>query len=166
MWIRTETHDDHAAIRELLGEAFAESDGKGRIEQRIVDELRRDGELSLCLVADIDGRIAGVAVFSPVAIEGANAWYGLGPVAVAPRDQGNGVGTALIRAGLAELGDRGAAGCVVLGEPAYYARFGFRNDGELRYADAPPEYFLSLPFKDDGAKGDVRYHPSFSAASH
>ena len=162
MWIRTETQDDHAAIRELLGEAFAESDGNGRIEQRIVDALREDGELSLCLVADIDGRIAGVAVFSPVAIDGARSWYGLGPVAVAPQDQGNGVGTALIRVGLAELAELGAAGCVVLGEPAYYARFGFRNDGELRYADAPAQYFQSLAFADDGAKGDVRYHASFS----
>ncbi|MFE0502501.1 GNAT family N-acetyltransferase [Lysobacter soli] len=166
MWIRTETQDDHAAIRALLGEAFAESDGKGRIEQRIVDALREDGELSLCLVADIDGRIAGVAVFSPVAIDGAQSWYGLGPVAVAPRDQGHGVGTALIRAGLAELADRGAAGCVVLGEPAYYARFGFNNDGELHYADAPPQYFQSLAFNDDAPKGEVRYHNSFSAASH
>lgn len=162
MWIRTETQDDHAAIRALLGEAFADSDGKGRIEQRIVDALREDGELSLCLVADIDGRIAGVAVFSPVAIEGAKSWYGLGPVAVATRDQGHGVGTALIRAGLAEIADQGAAGCVVLGEPDYYHRFGFRNDGELRYADAPPQYFQSLAFGDASASGDVRYHRSFS----
>ena len=109
MWIRTETQDDHPAIRALLGEAFADADGNGSIEQRIVEALRDDGELSLCLVADIDGRIAGVAVFSPVAIQGAKSWYGLGPVAVAPRDQGHGVGTALIRAGLAEIADQGAA---------------------------------------------------------
>ena len=166
MWIRTETQDDHAAIRELLGEAFAESDGNGRIEQRIVDALREDGDLSLCLVADIDGRIAGVAVFSPVAIDGAKDWYGLGPVAVAPGDQGHGVGSALISAGLAEIAERGAAGCVVLGEPDYYGRFGFRNDGELRYADAPPQYFQSLTFGDDAPKGEVRYHPSFSDTSH
>ncbi|MBU8977673.1 MULTISPECIES: N-acetyltransferase [unclassified Lysobacter] len=164
MWIRTETQDDHAAIRDLLGTAFAEVPGNGRVEQRIVDTLREDGELSLCLVADIDGRLAGVAVFSPVAIEGAKSWYGLGPVAVAPRDQGHGVGTALIRAGLAELAEQGAAGCVVLGEPAYYARFGFLNDGELHYADAPPQYFQSLAFGDATAKGAVRYHRSFSDA--
>ena len=70
--------------------------------------------------------------------------------------------TALIRAGLAEIADQGAAGCVVLGDPGYYQRFGFRNDGELRYADAPPQYFQSLAFYDAGAKGDVRYHRSFS----
>jgi len=163
MWIRTETQDDHPAIRKLLGDAFADADGNGRVEQRIVEALRDDGELSLCLVADIDGRIAGVAVFSPVAIQDAKSWYGLGPVAVAPRDQGHGVGTALIRAGLAEIADQGAAGCVVLGEPDYYQRFGFRNDGELRYADAPPQYFQSLAFGDADAKGDVRYHHSFSA---
>ena len=165
MWIRTETLDDHAAIRDLLGAAFADAPGAGRVEQRIVDALREDDQLTLSLVADIDGRIAGCAVFSPVAIEGAKAWYGLGPVAVDPRDLGHGVGTALIRAGLAELADQGAAGCVVLGEPAYYARFGFLNDGELHYADAPPQYFQSLAFNDAAtAKGAVRYHRSFSDA--
>lgn len=165
MWIRTETQADHAAIRDLLAAAFANGPGAGRMEQRIVDALRDDGELTLNLVADIDGRIAGCVVFSPVAIKGAKSWYGLGPVAVAPRDQRHGVGSALIRAGLAELADRGAAGCVVLGEPEYYARFGFRADGELRYADVLPQYFQSLAFNDAAPpKGEVRYHASFSEA--
>jgi putative acetyltransferase len=163
MWIRTETQDDHAAIRDLLRAAFADAPGAGSVEQRIVDALRDDDALTLSLVADIDGRIAGVAVFSPVAIEdGASDWYGLGPVAVMPRDQRHGVGGALIRAGLAELAERGAAGCVVLGEPEYYGRFGFRAQPQLRYADVPAQYFQALSFADALPQGEVRYHASFA----
>lgn len=165
MWIRTETQDDHAAIGELLRTAFADGPGAGTVEQRIVDALRGDEALSLSLVADIDGRIAGVVVFSPVSVEdGAANWYGLGPVAVAPQDQRHGVGGALIRAGLAELAERGAAGCVVLGEPDYYGRFGFRADPRLRYADVPPQYFQALSFADAMPRGEVRYHASFAQA--
>lgn len=166
MWIRTESQDDHAAIHDLLAAAFADVPGNGRVEQRIVDALRRDDALTLSLVADIDGRIAGVAVFSPVSIaDGAPRWYGLGPVAVMPRDQRHGVGGALIRAGLAELADTGAAGCVVLGEPDYYGRFGFRADPRLRYADVPAPYFQALAFGDAMPQGEVHYHASFSEAA-
>ncbi|MDI9237615.1 N-acetyltransferase [Lysobacter sp. LF1] len=164
MWIRTESQDDHAAIHDLLAAAFADVPGHGRVEQRIVDALRSDEALALSLVADIDGRIAGVAVFSPVTIAGVERWYGLGPVAVSPQDQRHGVGGALIRAGLAELADTGAAGCVVLGEPAYYDRFGFRAHPGLRYADVPPPYFQALAFDDVIPQGEVQYHASFSAA--
>ncbi len=165
MWIRTETRDDHAAIRELLRAAFADAPGAGRVEERIVDALREDDALTLSLVADIDGRIAGVAVFSPVSIEdGAAHWHGLGPVAVMPRDQRHGVGGALIRAGLAELAERGAAGCVVLGEPDYYGRFGFLADARLHYADVPAQYFQALAFGDGALpQGEVRYHASFAS---
>lgn len=163
MWIRTETRDDHAAIDELLAAAFADMPGGGQVERRIASALRDDEAMSLCLVADIDGRIAGCAMFSPVSIgDGATDWYGLGPVAVSPQDQRHGVGSALIRAGLAELADRGAAGCVVLGEPEYYGRFGFRNEPSLRYSDAPAQYFQALAFKDGPADGEVRYHRSFA----
>ena len=130
-----------------------------------LESVKFDGELLYAKSTKQTVAIVVSDVFA-VAIDGAKDWYGLGPVAVAPRDQGHGVGSALIRAGLAELAERGAAGCVVLGEPDYYGRFGFRNDGELRYADAPPQYFQSLPFGDDAPKGEVRYHPSFSDTSH
>ncbi|MFC3814685.1 GNAT family N-acetyltransferase [Lysobacter sp. GCM10012299] len=164
MWIRTETLADHAAIGQVIAAAFADQPGSGRTEQRIVDALRADGALSLSLVADIDGRVAGHVAFSPVRVgDGTERWYGLGPVSVAPRDQRNGVGGALIRAGLSELAERGALGCVVLGEPAYYQRFGFRNVPGLRFGDVPAEYFQALAFGDGVATGEVTYHASFTA---
>ena len=150
----------------MIAAAFADQPGSGRTEQRIVEALRVDGALSLSLVADVDGRIAGHVAFSPVRVgDGTERWYGLGPVSVAPRDQRNGVGGALIRAGLSELAERGALGCVVLGEPAYYRRFGFRHSPGLRFGDVPAEYFQALAFGDGVAAGEVTYHASFTAAT-
>jgi putative acetyltransferase len=165
MWIRTETQSDHAAIDEVIGAAFAEMPGGGQVERSIVDALRRDGALTLSLVADIDGRVAGHIAFSPVtAGDAAQGWYGLGPIAVAPGDQKHGIGGALILAGLAELERLRAHGCVVLGEPDYYSRFGFKNVPELVYPEAPAGYFMALPFGDRPARGVVAYHPAFAVA--
>jgi putative acetyltransferase len=164
MWIRTETQADHAAIDEILGAAFAQAPGGGQVERSIVEALRKEGALMLSLVADIDGRIAGHIAFSPVIIgDRANGWYGLGPLAVAPGDQRRGIGSALVLAGIAELERLRARGCVVLGEPDYYARFGFRHMPELVYPDAPAEYFMALPFGEHSVQGHVAYHPAFVA---
>jgi putative acetyltransferase len=89
-------------------------------------------------------------------------WYGLGPVAVTPARQRSGIGQALVRTGLARLKSTGAAGCVVLGDPAFYTRFGFKARPQLTFAGAPPEYFLLLPFGRGVSAGVVEYHPSFT----
>lgn len=163
MWIRTESQADSEAIRTLIEAAFAGQTHASGTEARIVDALRQAGALTLSLVADIDGRLAGQVALSPVTTgDGAQGWYGLGPLAVAPQDQGHGVGSALIRAALVELRAAGANGCVVLGEPAYYTRFGFARDHALSYSPAPAEYFLALAFNDRAAHGEVAYHPAFS----
>jgi len=82
-------------------------------------------------------------------------------VSVAPDRQSQGIGRALIEAGLADLRQRGARGCVVMGEPAYYGRFGFVPDPRLTYPGPPPEYFMALAFGPAEGSGDVRYHPAF-----
>jgi putative acetyltransferase len=165
MWIRTETQADHTAVDGVIGAAFAEMPGGGRVERRIVEALRQEDALTISLVADIDGRIAGHIAFSPVTIgDTAQGWYGLGPLAVAPGDQKRGVGSALILAGIAELERLRAHGCVVLGEPDYYSRFGFRHLPELVYPDAPAEYLMALPFGEHSARGVVAYHPAFSVS--
>ena len=166
MWIRAETRADHAAIKDVLGAAFAQAPGGGQVERSIVEALRKEGALTLSLVADIDGRIAGHIAFSPVIIgDAAHGWYGLGPLAVAPGDQKRGIGSALTLAGIAELERLRAHGCVVLGEPGYYSRFGFRHMQELVYPDAPAEYFMALPFGGRRpVQGVVAYHPAFAVA--
>jgi len=160
--IRDETPAEAAAIRHLTDTAFAGAEHASGTEGAIVDALRRTGALTLSLVAATDGEVVGHVAFSPVTIAGAACgWFGLGPVAVLPARQRAGIGAALIRAGLARLRIAGAAGCVVLGDPAYYPRFGFAPDPALRFEGVPPEYFMALAFSDTSPAGAVVYHPAF-----
>ncbi|MGY4173345.1 putative N-acetyltransferase YhbS [Bradyrhizobium sp. USDA 4529] len=124
---------------------------------------RRCARLTISLVAvSDDGSIFGHVAFSPVRIEGVvGRWYGLGPVSVAPDLQRQGTGGALIRAGLARLAAMNADGCVLLGDPAYYSRFGFVSDPALTYGGEPSPYFQRLVLKGDPPKGDVKYHAAF-----
>lgn len=162
MWIREEGPDDIEAIHDLVRRAFAGFPGEGRLESRIVDTLRADHALAVSLVADIDGRIAGHIAFSPARpSRDGDRWYVLGPVAVEPSDQGHGVGGALVRAGLRLLEEREADGCVVLGDPKYYARFGFRPDRLLTLPASPPGAFQALRFTDAASAGEVVLHPAF-----
>ena len=163
MWIRTETAADAPAIDTLLRTAFAGQPHSRQTEHLIVAGLRQAQALSLGLVADIDGRIAGYIAFSPVRIDGAPRWYGLGPVAVLPHDQHRGVGSALVRAGLEQLRGLGASGCVVVGEAAWYRRFGFHPWPDLAVDGVPNGFFLAQAFDGEPPKGRVTYHPAFQA---
>ena len=160
--IRPERVGDWSAIQGVVAAAFdghPHSDGS---EPGIVEALRADGDLAISLVAEEGGAIVGHVAFSPVSVsDGSEGWFGLGPVAVDPARQGEGIGTALIERGMDLLRDRGAAGCVVLGDPAYYARFGFAHDPALIYPGPPPEYFQRLVIGSSGARGVVAYARAF-----
>lgn len=162
--IRPETPADADAIAALTTAAFATARHASGAEAAIVAALRGAGALTLSLVADQAGHLLGHAAFSPVTIDGRpGTWFGLGPVSVAPDRQRQGIGTALIREGLARLRQSGAAGCVVLGDPAYYGRFGFRGDTLLRYGQVPPHLFQCLAFTGTTPAGEVAYHTAFDA---
>jgi putative acetyltransferase len=90
-------------------------------------------------------------------------WFGLGPISVLPEHQGRGVGSLLMRKALRALGLRGAAGCVLLGEPEYYGRFGFQADANLILREVPPRYFLAISFGTSRPHGTVSYHEAFNA---
>lgn len=165
MKIRAEQPDDVDTIRQLTEAAFENAPHSSQTEAAIVDALREAGVLTLSLVAVEDGKIVGHVAFSPVTINGKDeGWYGLGPVSVWPDRQSKGIGQALIREGLSELKRLGAGGCVVLGDPNYYGRFGFASDPDLRYGDIPPEYFQRLAFGAETPKGEVAYHSGFNAS--
>ena len=162
MHIRSERPADADAIRHVTALAFAAIPESDQTEPAIVDALRADEALSVSLVAiDGDGVIGHVA-FSPVEVgDIAHGWHGLGPVSVLPGRQGQGIGQALIRQGLEMLKSQGAAGCVVLGDPAYYGRFGFESDPAIRYGAAVSPYLQRRLFHGPSPAGEVRYHPSF-----
>lgn len=160
--IRPERTGDERAIHEVVRAAFTDHPHSDGSEPAIVDRLRADGDLKISLVAEDGGEIVGHVAFSPVAIsDGSEGWFGLGPVAVAPHRQREGIGAALIEHGLALLRERAARGCVVLGDPAYYARFGYAHDPALTYPGPPPEYFQRLVIGASGASGVVTYAPAF-----
>ena len=111
-----------------------------------------------------DGRIVGHVAASPVTIDdGTPGWYGLGPVSVAPQWQGRGLGSRLVRAALAELRELGARGCLLVGEPGYYGRFGFRAEPQLVYPGVPPQYFQALCLEGALPAGVVTFDPAFQA---
>lgn len=163
--IRAERAEDAPIIRQVTDAAFKHAAHSSGTEGRIVDALREAGVLTTSLVATIDDEVVGHVAFSPVTIDGRDlGWFGLGPVSVRPDMHGQGIGSVLISKGLACLKQAGAAGCVLLGDPAFYRRFGFVNDPALRYEDAPAEYFLRLPLRRATPSGTVAYHEGFAAS--
>lgn len=152
-------------IGEITTAAFAPMPFSTGTEARIIEALRSSGALTISLVAEHDGEIIGHIAFSPILIDGEDrGWFGLGPVSVKRGMQGQGIGKALILTGLEQLNAGGAAGCVLLGDPGYYGRFGFSCDPELTYTGGPPEAFQFLVLNGPHATGAVSYHPAFDVS--
>jgi len=165
MQIRLERPGDATTIRALTDAAFKGMPFSDQTEAKVIDALRAAGALTLSLVATEGNDIIGHVAFSPVTINGkAGDWYGLGPVSVWPHRQRTGIGQALIRDGLRRLRSLGAGGCVLLGAPAYYRRFGFENDPDLYTADGPPWAFQRLTLAGSPPIGEVSFHPAFDVS--
>lgn len=164
MIIRDETKSDFEVISQVTRAAFHDHPYSNQTEHFIIDALRAANALSISLVAEIDGKVIGHIAFSPVKVsDGSPDWYGLGPVSVLPEYQKRGVGGALIRKGLTALKAMGAKGCVLVGDPGYYRRFGFRNYPTLILDGVPQENFLALPFGENDTQGKFVFHQGFSA---
>ena len=160
--IRPETPADIQAIHQVTEAAFLNAEHTDHTEQFIVKALRDAGVLTVSLVAEEDGQIIGHVAVSPVNIsDGAEAWYGLGPISVAPDQQGKGIGSALMNEAINALKELNANGCVLLGEPAYYGRFGFEDIEGLILPDVPAEYFQALLLNGEYPQGKVSYHQGF-----
>ena len=160
--IRDEARRDADAISEITRAAFEDHPYSHHTEQFIIRALRDLGALTISLVAEMDGKIAGHAAFSPVEIsDGSQNWYGLGPVSVAPELQKQGIGKALINRGLELLVARDACGCVLVGDPAYYRRFGFKSLPGLLHEGVPDPFVLALTLKGAYPSGMVKFHEAF-----
>jgi putative acetyltransferase len=162
--IDNESADDAARIHEVTAEAFLDAPHTDHTEQFIVDALRHSGALTISKIAIVDGEIIGHVAISPVTLStGATGWFGLGPISVLSEFQGRGVGSRLMASSLSDLEAMGASGCVVLGDPGYYGRFGFKVVDGLGYPGVPAEYFQALSFSGEVPQGEVSYHEAFSA---
>ena len=162
--VRPEISSDRAGVRAVNVAAFG-----GPAEASLVDILRERARPSVSLVAAGEGRVIGHILFTPVTLDGHPdlPLLGLAPMAVAPGRQRQGIGTALVAAGLARCQDEGAAAVVVLGHPAFYPRFGFGPAAAYGLAcefPAPPDAFMVRELRAGalaGRPGLVRYHAAF-----
>jgi putative acetyltransferase len=118
--IRSARKSDHAAIAEVVEASYGRAD-----EAELVAALRAGGDAMFELVAEAEGVLVGHILFSRLYADREELIAALAPVAVRPDRQGTGVGSALVRRGLESAKEFGAWGVLVLGEPAYYGRFGF-----------------------------------------
>ncbi len=165
MIIRKENQSDAEAITDITKRAFENHPASKNTEQFIINALRNANALTISLVAEIDGKLVAHIAFSPVTFsDGSKNWYGLGPVSVLPDYQKKAIGTKLVNQGLNLLKDLGAQGCVLVGDPDFYERFGFKSPDKIKNEGVPQENFLALSFCNQTPEGTVRFHPAFSAA--
>lgn len=165
MRIRTETRSDHRAVEAVNRAAFETA-----AEAVLVSMLRDQAHPVVSLVAEEDGDVVGHILFPPVTLDGKPEAriMGLAPMAVLPGRQRQGIGSALVAAGLAKCRELGVGAVVVLGHPGYYPRFGFepaaRFGIDCEY-DVPEEAFMALELKSDylaGSSGTIAFHGAFA----
>ena len=162
--IRNESHNDAAVIHAVTTAAFLNAPHTAHTEQFIVAALRRTGALTISLVAEQHGVVIGHVAVSPVALsDGSAGWYGIGPISVLPEHQRAGIGSMLMRRVLEQLRETGASGCMLVGDPHFYHRFGFRAEPRLIYPGIPPEFFMAVAFKQPMPSATVRFHDAFDA---
>ncbi len=156
--IRPERPDDVRAIREVIGAAFPKVDGVV-VEVRLSDELRADPAWvpGLSLVAELDGRVVGQVTGShgvladPTGAAADRRLVGIGPISVRPPEQRAGIGRALLTDLIVRASEAGELALVLLGDPGFYGRFGFRPAAEAGIAPPEPDwggFFQVLPLRD------------------
>ena len=165
MEIREETAADLEAIREVNRRAFAQEQ-----EGNIVDALRSNGAALLSMVAIADGEVVGHIMYSPATV-GETRGAALGPMAVLPEFQRQGIGRGLVEAGNQKLKDMGYPFIIVVGHAEYYPRFGFTSGSKHSIRcewDLPDEVFMLAvldPVKMQGVSGLAKYRPEFSTVT-
>ena len=119
--------------------------------------------LAISLVAEMKAKVIGHVAVSPVSItDGTKGWFGLGPISVIPEYQRVGIGSQLMVKTIEQLQNIGASGCVLLGDPVFYSRFGFKPETGLVLSGVPPQYFQVLSLSDSMPQGQVTYHDAFN----
>lgn len=165
MNIRCENVSDYQAIAEVNAQAF-EQENEARLVKQIRHSDRYIPELSL--VAELDGAVVGHILFSYIDLVGEETLQvlSLAPLAVRPQLQRQGIGSALVRAGLAMADGMGEALVIVLGHPQFYCRFGFQPSvcyGIKSPFPVPKDAFMVklILHYQDRYRGKVVYPPAF-----
>jgi len=143
--IRLARPADRPAIDAVIAAAFGRTD-----EAELVNRLRADEDVMFELVAEEDGAVAGHILYSRLWADRAELYAALAPLAVHPDRQKSGLGSALVRASLDTGREFGCHGVLVLGDPAYYGRFGFSAE-HARDVSSPFQglaAFQGLPLED------------------
>ncbi len=167
MEIREEIEQDIPLIFEINDAAFGRSD-----EALLVDRLRAVKAIICSLIAIRDGQPLGHALFTPLLLHNESGVVAvlaaLGPVAVLPAYQRQGIGQALIDQGIRMCRDSRYRAMLVLGHPSYYPRFGFRPASRFNifsaYEDVPDDAFMALELEEGALEtlsGVAHYHPQF-----
>ncbi|MFC1515260.1 GNAT family N-acetyltransferase [Thermodesulfobacteriota bacterium] len=166
--IREEHPDDIRGVHDVNTKAFRQPQ-----EADLVDNLRRNCDQLLSLVAVVREEIVGHILFSPVLLEGNTGvirGMGLAPMAVLPSYQRQGIGSDLVESGIAELTNRRCPFIIVLGHADYYPRFGFepasRYDIRSEWEVPDEAFMIKILNKQDmqGISGIIKYRAEFSAA--
>jgi putative acetyltransferase len=167
--IREEKTEDVAGIRLVNESAFKQPE-----EANIIDKLRQNCSGILSLVAIEGDNIIGHILFSPAVIESENGQMvgmGLAPMAVIPERQCQGIGTALIKRGIACLRELDCSFVIVLGHSKYYPRFGFKLASQYglrsQWKGVPDEAFMIMVLKDNvmhNVDGVAYYRDEFNEA--
>lgn len=166
--VRAETPKEYNSIRRINEQAFGQLD-----EAFLVEKLRSNPlfENAISLVAVKSNIVVGHALFFPQKIVSGEKEYdvlSLAPLAVFPQFHGQGIGSALVRRGLEMAKEKGHKIVVVLGDPAYYSRFGFTTASPFGISSpfpGPDECFMVLELKKGAlaeANGEVVYPKEFN----
>ncbi len=171
--IRKEHPSDFSFVSELIRKAFASLEISNHNEDKLVENLRKSAGFTdeLSLIAEVDGRIAGHILFSPVRIEnGLQSFKSLvlAPVSVLPEFQKQGIGGALITEGHKKAAECGFSSVILLGHPQYYPRFGYKPAStwgiKTHYNLPSDDVFMAVELTEHALKnvsGMVIFPPEF-----
>lgn len=163
--IRKEQPVDIAAIVHISEAAFRHHPHSSPTKQHIISGHRQDGELTLSIAAEENRTVIGLVAVSPVTFSPEQSgWHGLGSISVRPDRQRQSIDTRLTTAALDRLQVLDVSGCVVLGDPDYYGRFGCSNHPHLVLPGVPPEHFQALAFRGQAPAGSAPFPRAFGAA--
>lgn len=159
--VRRATPEDRTAIFRVVERAF------GRVhEADLVERVVADGEQLLELIAEKDGRIVGHVLFSRLLVDPDGTPFdavSLAPLAVDPDYQGQGVGSALVRHGHEVLQERGEKLAIVVGDPAYYGRFGYARAGAEKFkSDYQGDAMQALYWGEAPSSGQLAHPRAFA----